>query len=152
MDTMDIEKLFSLALSRELEAHEFYREVSRRSKEPAVKELFAELSEQEMQHHDLIERFRQDPTAIMKFKAPKGDFKLAEATPQPRLSTTMKPADAIALAMKKEQQAAEFYQQLAASSQDSALSQAFVSLANMELEHKRRLEDAYVQVGYPETF
>jgi rubrerythrin len=64
----------------------------------------------------------------------------------------MKPADAIALAMKKELQAAEFYQELAANMSDENLKASAISLANMELAHKTKLEKAYVDIAYIEAF
>lgn len=152
MDNMEIEKLFLLALKREIEAHEFYKDVSHRVDNQGVKDLFSELAEQEMQHHDLLEKFKQDPTAVMKFNAPKSNLGVAEATDLPELSTDMKPADAIALAMKKEQQAVEFYRGLAASTDDASMKDALENLANMELTHKQKLENAFVQIGYPEAF
>jgi rubrerythrin len=152
MEYEEIEQLFSLALQRELEAHEFYKDVSQRVENKGVSNIFAELAEQEMQHHDLIEKFKQDPTAIMRFQAPENDFHLAEISEMPRLSVSMKPADAIALAMKKEQQAVEFYRGLAGSTDDASMKDAFENLANMELAHKHQLEEAFVQIGYPEAF
>ena len=54
--------------------------------------------------------------------------------------------------MKKEQQAVEYYRALAEAADDRELKQAFTNLANMELSHKQRLENAFVQIGYPEVF
>jgi rubrerythrin len=54
--------------------------------------------------------------------------------------------------MKKEQQAVEFYRGLAAGSTDAEVRGVFENLANMELGHKTRLEDIYLEVGYPEAF
>jgi rubrerythrin len=88
----------------------------------------------------------------MKFAAPPSDFKIAEATELPVLSFDAKPADAIALAMKKEQQAVEFYRALAQTALDNGLKQVLESLATMELGHKHRLETIFVDIGYPEAF
>jgi rubrerythrin len=64
----------------------------------------------------------------------------------------MRPAEALALAMKREQEAAEFYLGLARAAADPALRAAFEDIARMELGHKARLEGMYVDVGYPEAF
>ena len=64
----------------------------------------------------------------------------------------MKPADAIALAMKKEEEAVKFYQGMAAVSQDEEIKGKFEYLAGMELIHKNRLENVFVEIGYPEVF
>jgi rubrerythrin len=100
----------------------------------------------------MIERFRHDPTALMKIDAPSRDWKVAEGETLPKLSTDMKPRDAIALAMKKEQQAVEFYRALSAASSDAEVKGLFDNLSRMELGHKRRLETIFVDIGYPEVF
>ncbi|HEY4800130.1 MAG TPA: ferritin family protein, partial [Bacteroidia bacterium] len=64
----------------------------------------------------------------------------------------MKPAEAIAVAMKREQLAAELYDALAKSARLKSEKDAFESLKTMELNHKHRLENAFVDIGYPEVF
>ena len=88
----------------------------------------------------------------MKIAPPAADYKVAEATELPALSIEMKPADAIALAMKKEQEAVEFYRGLADGSDDAEIKKIFENLVNMELTHKNRLENVFVEIGYPEVF
>ena len=151
MDQIQFEKLIARAIKREVEAHEFYRDVATRVSDASVKTIFQELSDEEMQHRDLLERFRMDQSLAIKFKAPP-DFKVAETVDEKPLSTDMKPADAIALAMKKEQQAVEFYQGLAQLCDDADVRDSYNNLANMELSHKHRLENVFVDIGYPESF
>ncbi len=148
----DVDKLFEIAIGREIEAREFYRAVASRVGDPAVRDLFADLAKEEYGHMEILERYRHDPTLEMKIPAPSPDFKIAEATELPQLSVNAKPADAITLAMKKEQQAVEFYRNLATFSTDAGLKQVLESLANMELGHKHRLETVFVNIGYPEVF
>ena len=152
MEQLEFEEIFSAAIQREIEAHEFYRDVSERVENDDVKEVFTKLAKEEMGHKELLERFRFDPTMIMKIKAPPADYKVAEATELPKLSIDMKPADAVALAMKKEQQAVEFYRGLGARATDKGTKDIFENLANIELGHKHRLENVFVEIGYPEVF
>ena len=140
-----------MAILREVEAYEFYRKVSERAQNAQVKGVFAELSLEELGHKDLLTQFKNDPAKVMKIQA-SPDYKVAEATELPALSVDMKPADAIALAMKKEQQAVEFYRMLEQNAAEPEMKAAFANLANMELNHKHRLENVFVQIGYPETF
>lgn len=152
MNNPQIDQVFATAATRELEANEFYRGVAGRMADPAVRDIFKQLADEEMGHYELIEKFRADSTLILKIAAPVGDWKVAESEELPRLSLDMKPKDAIALAMKKEQQAVEFYQRLAASSSAAEVRDMFQNLANMELGHKRQLETVFVEIGYPEVF
>jgi rubrerythrin len=152
MGSMDIEQIFSAAIEREIEANQFYAGVAKSAANDSVRQIFTELARDELGHKELLERFKHDPTLDMRIAAPSQDFKIAEATESPRLSIEMKPADAIALAMKKEQQAVEFYRGLARSAKDSVTREMLESLANMELGHKHRLETVFVDIGYPEAF
>ena len=86
MDKNAVEKLFSLAIKRELEAHEFYNQVATRTKNDDVKKVFAQLAAEEMQHRETLEKLQMDPTMVMKFVAPVKDYKVAEATEEPVLS------------------------------------------------------------------
>jgi rubrerythrin len=152
MDTQELTRVFSLAAQRELEANAFYSRVAKTSGNADVKKVFEQLAQEEMGHFELLEKLRIDPTLPMKITAPKQDYKLAEATELPAFSDAMKPADAIALAMKKEQQAVEFYRGLSDAATDTQMKDVFNNLANMELGHKHRLETVFVDIGYPEAF
>ncbi len=152
MTSQEVEAIFAIATQRELEANAFYARVARSAKDPDVKRVFSQLADEEMGHFELLEKFRSDPTLPMKLQAPEKDYRLAEATELPPFSDDMKPQEAIALAMKKEQQAVEFYRGLSAQATDPALKDIFDNLANMELGHKHRLENVFVDIGYPEAF
>lgn len=152
MDTLEINRIFSMASQRELEANAFYTKVAKSSESTDVREVFEQLAHEELGHFELIEKLKNDPSLSLKIQAPEQDFKLAEATELPALSAISLPKDAIALAMKKEQQAVEFYRGLADSAQDGELKDIFENLANMESGHKHRLETVFVDIGYPEAF
>lgn len=151
MDKIELEKIFSVAIKREIKAHEFYKDVAAKVKNDDVKKVFEQLSAEEMTHMETLERLKADPTAAMKFEAPP-DYKVAEATDTQELTLDMKPKDAITLAMKKEQEAVEFYRALSASTSEASIKAIFDNLANMELNHKARLENVFVEIGYPEVF
>lgn len=152
MDNEEIKRLFTLAIEREIEANEFYAKAAKSMKDESVRAIFSDLAKEELGHMELLERFKEDPTLEMKMKKPATDTKVAESVELPKLSTDMKPADALALAMKKEQQAMELYLGMAANCSDSGLEAIFRNLADMELGHKNRLETLFVDIGYPEVF
>jgi len=152
INPLDIEQLFVIATQRENEAFEFYSAAARKVGDPSVRAMFQQLAKDEQGHFELLERFRSNPTDIMKIAPPAADWKVAESEAMPPLSTDMKPRDAIALAMKKEQQAVEFYRALGAAATTAETRHMFENLANMELGHKHRLENMFIDVGYPEVF
>ena len=148
---MNVNTIIEGAIASEVEAHEFYAKVSERSTNASVKRTFAELAADELSHKRFLEGCRIDPTQLKKIQTGP-DYKVAEATALPDLSIDMKPADALALAMKKEEQAARFYEGLAKTATDAVTRSMFENLARMEIGHKTRIEDLFVNIGYPEVF
>ncbi len=152
MERKEFEQILDWAIEGEVEARTFYLEVAKYMKNPVVKELFEQLANEELGHKNTLERIKNDQDVISRFTRPEVDFKLAEITEEPELSIDLKPADAIALAMKKEQTAYEFYTQMAAKTENAQIHKTFSQLAAMELEHKHKMEKAFVDIGYPEVW
>ncbi len=152
MEKSQLESILATAMDSELEANRFYSEVAGRATNPNVKQIFTELAGDELGHWQLLDAARRDPALVSRMSGPIADYRVAEATALPALSIDMTPADAIALAMKKEQEAVELYTRLAKGASDPVLSAALMGLARMEQGHKTRLETVFVQIGYPEVF
>lgn len=152
MNFEEIRRQFDKAILREIEANEFYAKAAKTATDSGVRAIFTDLAGDELGHMELLERLREDPTLPMKMNKPAVDYKIAEEVDLPRLSIGMKPSEAIALAMKKEQQAMEFYSAMADGSPDGELKRIFQNLADMEAGHKCRLETLFVDIGYPEAF
>lgn len=152
MNWTDINKLIDFAIAQENEAYTFYKAASEKVTNPGVKQLFLELAQDENGHANLLEMYRKNKSVAELFKVKVIDYKITETQDMPELSVNMKPAEAIAIAMKREQQAAELYTCLAANAINSSEKEALGNLANMEMGHKHKLENAFVEIGYPEVF
>ena len=139
------------AINSEIEAAQFYAEVAEKSEDAYIKELFRTFSEEEKKHRHILEGFRDDPSIAISFeKVP--DFHIAETVEEPALSMDMSPVDAIAFAMKKEETAMRHYTELADVCTDAGRKKLFHQLAAMEREHKNKMENAFVDIGYPEVW
>jgi rubrerythrin len=149
---MDVQSLFKIAIDQEIEACEFYKKASEKVSNAGVKDIFLQLSADEAEHADTLRKYEQDSSLVGKFVSPEVDYAIADSNNTPVLSITMKPADAIMLAAKKEQEASEFYTALSKKATDKQIVTMLQSLAAMELGHKQKLENAFVQIGYPESF
>jgi rubrerythrin len=152
MDKDKFYKVMDLAIKREVEAYEFYKDVAERIDDKAIQKIFKTLATEEVGHKDLLERFKYNPDLPVKMSSPEIDYHLAEEVELPELSIDMKPADALALAMKKEQLAVEFYRKLANQTEDGDVKKLLLEIANMELSHKQKLENAYTDIAYVEAF
>jgi len=90
MKTDDAKKIISTAIDREVEAYTFYRTISDKVKDPALKKLFGELAGEEKQHREFLQGMLSKDVAKMHFDAKK-DYKVVNAMPSPPLSAEMKP-------------------------------------------------------------
>ena len=141
-----------MAVGNEVEAYEFYRDAAAKMKDPAMKKTFIELADEESGHKVLLEGYLSNEMKDMKFSDEK-DYKVAETVEAPQaLSTDMAFKDAIALAMKKEQEAMEMYQLFADASEEAKQKETFLELAKMEKGHKVRLEDIYTNIAFIEVW
>jgi rubrerythrin len=151
VDQQTYQQILADAIQSEVEAQTFYLSVAEKTENSFLKELFLSFSKEEQKHRHILERFRDRPSEAINFtKVP--DFHVAETVETPKLTMDMRPQDAIALAMKKEQEAMEHYTQLANACTDSEHKNLFLELAAMEGEHKHRMEAAFVDIGYPEVW
>ena len=148
---LEITRILDAAIGREQEAFAFYSRAAERVANPTVRETFTQLAQDELGHKVFLQACLEDPRIADRLPAP-ADYRVAEATEEQPLSTDMKPAEALALAMKREQGSAEFYRGLAAAATEATLRAMLENLARMELGHKTRLEHMFVDIGYPEAF
>ena len=151
MDAVTFEKIVEMAIANEIEAWEFYQAASEKIEEPHLKEMFQGFAQEEKGHETLLRVLLSKGNMALNFKETT-DYKVAETVDEPRLSLEMKPADAIALAMKKEERAMKEYSLLAEACKDEAQKKVFLDLAAMERGHKLQLEQMFVDIGYPEVW
>ncbi|MBF0406862.1 MAG: ferritin family protein [Candidatus Riflebacteria bacterium] len=151
MDIQTYKKTLELAIKNEIEAAEFYQGVAEKTKDSNVKSIFSELAGEERKHRTQLENFLKSGEKILKIN-PVEDYKFSETLESPKLSLQMKPADAIALAMKKEEEAMNMYKKFAGSCVDKEQKEIFESLSRMEQTHKTRLEGIYTDIAFPEAW
>ena len=151
MDRRKYEQIIKAAIQSEIEAHLFYQQVADRLEGGHLKEMFLIFAQEEEKHRKILEGFVENPDRSVHF-ASSSDFHVAETVDEPTLSVDMKPAEAIALAMKKEEAAMKHYTQLASACSNDEQKDLFLELASMERGHKAKMEQAFVDIGFPEVW
>ncbi|MBI9091008.1 MAG: ferritin family protein [Desulfobacterium sp.] len=151
MDVNTYKNIINMAIANEIEAQVFYGAAAVKVKDAYLKEMFEHFAKEEKMHEKLLRNILKSSTIHLHFSEDI-DYKVAETVDEPSLTTDMKPADAIALAMKKEEQALKEYTLLAQNCQDPEQKKTFLDLAAMERGHKLKLEKAFLDVGYPEAW
>lgn len=151
MDQKQYDAILASAMAAEVEAQDFYAGLAKKVKDAHLKSMFEEFVQEEKRHEKILKGFRDKGTGYIHFKSTP-DFKVAETVKKPQISTEMKPVDAIAVAMKNEEEAMNHYLGLAQSCADPEQKKVFLELAQMEREHKHKMESAFVDIGYPEVW
>ncbi len=151
MDEQAFENIMNRAIAAETEAYDFYCHAAERLSEASAKKLFREFAVEKQERKQLLEEIKGKE--IQNFSFSRGaDYKIAESVELPPLSINMKPVEAIALAMKKEEEAMNTYAHLAASTSDEEKKNIFEQLARMEEGHKVQIEGLYTQMAFPEVW
>ncbi len=143
------------SIKKEQASYDFYTDAAAKVKTQNLKELFTELAEEEMGHRTFLEKVLEEKTFSSPIKAQKNDYRLAEEVieDKPDLSTDMPFDAAIALAIKREEEAMALYQGLADQiTTNDEMRDMFINLRNMEQAHKTRLESIYMNVAYSEVW
>jgi len=151
MKLSEYKDIIKQAIANEVEARKFYDNAASTLKDPHLKKLFASLAEEEKKHRDILTKIYTGNTMDRYFSESR-DYKVAETVDEPELSMAMKPADAFALAMKKEEAAMKQYTEMAEMCDDDARRKVFLDLAAMERDHKLKMESAFIDIGYPEVW
>lgn len=151
MNRDNFENILTFAIRNEIEAQEFYRDVAEKLRDPHLKDLFAGFVEEEKRHQALLENMSDLDASEFHFDTPP-DYHIAEQMGKPEVSDAMKPADAFTLAMKREEEAMKLYLFFASAASDPDKKKLFRELAAMEKEHKFKMENAFVNIGFPEVW
>ena len=151
MDAKTYDEIMKKAIQSEIEAQQFYTAVAAKVQDLHLKEMFTGFVDEEKRHEKILEGFRTKGAGHLRFKEVP-DFKIAETLEAPSPSVDMKPADALALAVKNEEAAMKQYSELAAACSDAEQAAVFQELAAMERDHKHKMETAFTDVGYPEVW
>ena len=151
MNLSEYKDVIKFAMANEVEAQKFYADVAEKLSNKALKQMFLQFSEEEKKHREILKGIYVSNT-IGDYFEEETDYKVSETVDEPELSIDMKPADAIALAMKKEEEAMLQYTAMAEDCPDAEKKKVFLDLAAMERGHKRKMEDAFVDIGYPEVW
>lgn len=151
MDREELKKIIGFAVENEVDAHQFYKDASERLEDESLKETFKDLAQEELEHKRFLKEFLESGTTDINIDET-CDYKVAETVEKPPLTTDMSFPDAMALAMKNEEEAMEMYKQLADACVDQKEKDIFLGLMEMEKMHKSRLEEIYTNAAFVEVW
>lgn len=147
----EFKDIIKFAMANEVEAQKFYEDAAKKLQDPHLKSMFKQFAEEEKKHREILKGIYIS-NLIGEYFDESRDYNISEGVEEPALTTNMKPAEALALAMKKEEEALVQYTELAESCPDEVKKKVFLDLAAMERGHKMKMENAFVDIGYPEVW
>ncbi|WP_055077902.1 ferritin family protein [Lagierella massiliensis] len=151
MNREDFKKVIEFAIGEEEKSYDFYMKAADKIEDKLLHKTFVDLANEELEHKKFLEAYRDNEGESMSLSEPV-DYEIAETLDAPELSVDMSFPDAIALAIKREEDAMLMYGALRDSAHEQEKKEVFTNLKNMEKLHKTRLEEMYINVGYREIW
>ena len=138
------EDIINYAIEKEEEAVAFYEEAGSLEPYAWAKETFKEFAEEERKHKTLLEGFLKGEKVVADYKFEwVTDIKRSDYLVDMTYEKGMSYADVLRLAMKREEKALAFYNELEKKPGGEELMLVFKMLAQEEAKHKLALEKLY---------
>lgn len=137
-----VDAALDFAIKNEQEASDFYTGLAAKMEKPQLREVFEGFAAEERGHKAKLEAVKSGKTEKLS-KAKVLDLKIGDYLVEQKPSSSMDYQSALILAMKQEKAAFRLYSDLAASTDDAAMRDLFLGLAQEEAKHKLRFEVEY---------
>jgi rubrerythrin len=135
-------EILEYAISREIEAFQFYTALSKRMEKPEMQKLLKELAEEELEHKARLE-LEVIKTGKTVNVADPHKFNEEEYTIEGEFIFDMGFRELLAMAIEKEKMAFELYAGMSGKVLDEDSRETLLELAEEEVKHKQRFEYEY---------
>lgn len=141
-DSFDV--VLDYAIDREIEANQFYTDLAKKMRNPAMREVFEAFAREELGHKAKLKAMKQ----CKKIQTAENvtDLQIADYVIDIEPAPDMSYQDALILAMQKEKASFRLYLDLADEVEDENQKAIFLSMAQEEAKHKLRFEIEYDNV------
>lgn len=147
----ELNELLDLAMYREIVSQSFYIAGQARTEDPGARQLMKELAEEELKHSRWIRKLKEGGVDIKAWRGERvPDLMISEYLVDTNLAEGVGLQDVLTFAIKREQQAAEFYHKMMGILMEKNARGLCEKLMNEELSHKDRLETLYDDMFYAE--
>jgi len=142
MDLKSANQILDFAIQKEEEAAELYNDLAATLARPDMKKVFESFAREEMGHKAKLMEVKKGEKIISSEKKI-FDLKIGDSLVDIKPSPNMDYQHALIFAMKAEKAAYKLYNDLAQATDDPALKELFLGLAQEEAKHKLRFEIEY---------
>lgn len=144
MNFKSMDDILDFAIENEIEAENFYTELSNEETFSGAKTALKEFADEEKKHQDLLKKFKENREVLDNYKFEWiTDIKRSDYLVDITYEKGMPYTDTIRLAMKREEKALMLYNELLEKADDDALKKIFKMLCQEEAKHKNILETLY---------
>lgn len=147
MNFKSIDDILNYAIEKEIEAAEFYMELSEIESSPSSKDsknALIEFAEQERKHEKMLINLKTSTEKVEDYHFKKvTDLKRSDYMVDIEYEKGMPFNDILRIAMKREEKAYKLYNELTVKVDDDEFKKVFQILANEESKHKNILEVMY---------
>jgi rubrerythrin len=144
MSFTTFEEIVQFAMDKEKEAVDFYSGLAKNAIFSGARETLEGFAEEEQKHYDLLENLGKAEQALADYKFEWiTDIKRSNYLVDVDDPKDMDYADLLRLAMKREEKALEFYNELQEKAEKEEFKNVFKMLCQEEAKHKLALETMY---------
>jgi rubrerythrin len=141
-----VDEVIELAITREIQAAEFYTTLAGRVAEPSVRSLFQRLAQEELEHKGKLELEMVKEGFVARTAGRLIDVGLPDYAAELEVGAEAEYKDVLAMAIRKERRSFRFYVQLAAVASEAPVHEVFLELAEEEARHLVQFEAEYNRV------
>ena len=136
-----IDDVLDFAISREIEAQDFYLRLADIVETPEMAKVLSDLASEELEHKAKLQAVKAGQISIDEEKV--GNLGITDHVKSIEPHSKMSYVDMLVVGMKKEETSRKLYSDLAKVIQNQELREIFLKLAQDEAEHKLRFEIEY---------
>lgn len=142
MGFVTLEEVIKFAVKREETAYLLYKDAAQKTTSIAARKMFEEMAAEEAGHKEVFSRIDLAKAEQHKFSQVT-DMGLSKYLVDVPLKPEMTYQEILTFAIKTEENAYQLYKTAAEMTDDAALKKTLLVFADVELGHKKRVEDLY---------
>ena len=149
--TDELNELLDAAIDKEIASRELYIAAQTKTRDPGARTLLKELADEEVEHSELLKKLKEKGWEKQDWH--QGRVQNLRISEHLTGGETLEGAglqDTLIFAMKREQEAVEFYSRMTEITRDVTAKRLCEKLVHEELKHKLRLETFYDDYFYVE--
>ena len=148
----ELVELLDSAIYKEIASQAVYEAAQKKTEDPVAKTLLQDLAKQEVSHAERLKKLKEKGLSKQNWHQEQvPNLMTSEHLTGPDSLEDAGLQDTLIFAMKREQQAIDFYSKMMGLMRDEAAKQLCESLVHEELKHKLRLEMLYDDLFYGEN-